>query len=371
MLYVVYLKGKSDATCIRATSYASGFAENGIDTRMVFLIKADPSWEKPTKTKYYYYDCSCHCPRIFKIHKLLSFVWACFHVCSQLQKGDVVFCATPNWLLMRLARMKHIRVYTENTEIPYSKINNTLKNRLVDYLSSKAIKKSNGCFVISQGLMEYYKAEGLPVLSVVNMFVDIRRFSDIDSRRNNTLISYCGTISIFKDGVDILIRAFSHVVKRHPEMKLQIIGDFSSLAVKETIEKLVDDLHLKDKIIFLGRISAAELPLTLSESAILVLSRPDNIQAKYGFPTKVGEYLCTARPVVVTEVGELNLFLQDRVSCIFAQPDNEEDFARQLNWTIEHKEQAAIIGERGRDVALSSFDCIKESRQAAICMGLL
>ena len=47
---------------------------------------------------------------------------------------------------------------------------------------------------------------------------------------------------------------------------------------------------------------------------MLVLARPDNIQAKGGFPTKLGEYLATGNPVVVTKVGEIPNYLIDGVN---------------------------------------------------------
>lgn len=370
MLYVVYLKGKSDATCIRTASYVNGFIQNGVDTKLFFLLPNDASWETPKYLSERVYECSEYCPSIIRKSKLLAFAWACFHVVNKMSKQDVLFCPRPNWLIMKLARLKRIRVYTEITEVPYNQTQPSYKNQLIDYLAQRAAKKSNGCFVISQGLETYYSNMRIPVLGVINMFVDIERFNNLDVIENNT-ISYCGSISNYKDGVDILIKSFAIVAKTNPTIKLQIIGGFVSEETRLQINKLVKDLGLGQRIIFTGRINAMEMPKILSCSKILVLARPNNIQAQYGFPTKLGEYLCTARPVVVTDVGELHLYLQDKISCIFAIPDDIDSFASCINWVIEHPDEATSIGQKGREVALEAFSAYTESHKAALLMGLL
>lgn len=371
MLYVAYLKGKSDATCIRAVSYANGFVQNGIDTTLFFLLPADSSWKTSEQMRDIIYDCSKYCPRIFRFSKLMSFVWACFHVSRKLSSQDTLFCPHPNWLLMKLARLRRAKVFTEITEIPYNKTQPSYKSRIVDYLAQRAARKSNGCFVISHGLQTYYSNICIPVLGVINMFVDHQRFDEQDVAVNKDVISYCGSISNYKDGVDILIKAFGLVAQRHPTIKLQIIGGFVSEDTKQGLHKLVEGLGLTGRVVFTGRVSALEMPKLLAHSAILALARPNNIQAQYGFPTKLGEYLCAGRPVVVTNVGELRLFLQDKDSCVYAIPDDVDSFAACLSWVIEHPNEAESIGRKGREVALNSFSAYTESRKAALLMKLL
>ena len=98
------------------------------------------------------------------------------------------------------------------------------------------------------------------------------------------------------------------------------------------------------------------MPILLKSSKILALARPDNLQAKYGFATKIGEYLMTGRPAVLTRVGAVEDFLKDKHDCILAEPDNVDDFAEKLLWTIDNYEEAENIGKRGRETALGCFN---------------
>ena len=191
------------------------------------------------------------------------------------------------------------------------------------------------------------------------MFVDHARFDNIDEPIDD-IVSYCGTISINKDGVLDLINAFYLFSIQNPHFKLQLIGDFENVEVKAAVDNIIKRLNLKDKILITGRVSPNRIPSLLSSSRVLVLARPNNKQAAYGFPTKLGEYLATGRPVVVTKVGEIPNFLTDKYDCIFAQPDNYHDFAKQLNWVIDHYDRAIEIGKRGRRLSEDTFSSISQ-----------
>ena len=64
----------------------------------------------------------------------------------------------------------------------------------------------------------------------------------------------------------------------------------------------------------------------------------------------------TGRPAVLTRVGAVEDFLQDKHDCILAEPDNVDDYAEKLLWTIDNYEEAASIGKRGRETALRCFN---------------
>ena len=96
---------------------------------------------------------------------------------------------------------------------------------------------------------------------------------------------------------------------------------------------------------------------------ILVLDRPNNVQAQYGFPTKLGEYLLTGNPTVLTRVGDMPLFLEDKVSTVFACPDNPEDFSSKIVWCLNNYEKAKEIGQRGKEVAKKHFSYAVETQK--------
>ena len=108
---------------------------------------------------------------------------------------------------------------------------------------------------------------------------------------------------------------------------------------------------------------AEAIPQLLMNAEVLALDRPDNLQAKYGFPTKLGEYLLTKNPVVVTAVGDIPKFLKDGVSALIAKPSDAEDFSSKLIWALTHKDEAARIGRAGCSVAMENFNSFTEAQK--------
>ena len=101
----------------------------------------------------------------------------------------------------------------------------------------------------------------------------------------------------------------------------------------------------------------------LKNATILALDRPNNLQAKYGFPTKLGEYLQTGNPVVITRVGDIPIFFKDGESALIAEPENPESFAEKLCWAIEHPVEAREIGIKGKHVADIHFNSLLETKK--------
>ena len=173
---------------------------------------------------------------------------------------------------------------------------------------------------------------------------------DIISKGKHYLHSEVGQIMTTK------LERISELSKQHPEMKLTLIGGFESAQTKDNVYKLIQTLSIKDNVIITGEVSSDEMPILLAESKLLVLSRPNSIQAQYGFPTKLGEYLMTKNPIVITDVGDFKMYLKDKHDIIYTIPDDAEDFAAKINWVLNNYSIALQIGANGKNVAMKSFN---------------
>lgn len=249
-------------------------------------------------------------------------------------------------------------------EIPYANPSMSLNFKIKEWLQQLSIKHATGLLVLTRALKDYYLNRGIKNVQVFNLIIDPERFIGIERNSNKSFISYCGSVGLYKDGVGDLIDAFSQIHQKHPDVKLQIIGGFFSKNDEVAIMEKVEGLKLTESVVFTGRVSPEEMPNLLYNSVILALARPNNKQAQYGFPSKLGEYLFTGNPVVVTRVGEIDHFLKDRESCVFAQPDNAEDFAEKLNWVLEHPEESVAIGAAGKKVAEENFSVLSQCKVA-------
>lgn len=106
------------------------------------------------------------------------------------------------------------------------------------------------------------------------------------------------------------------------------------------------------------------MPRLLKNARILALARPDNLQNRNGFPTKLGEYLATGNPVVVTSIGEIPNFLKDEENAFMATPGNVQSFADALKRAYNNSEKAIAIGRNGRHLALTAFSSEEQTKVA-------
>ncbi len=305
-------------------------------------------WEKhKIKNKYLKY--------FYSFYDLTKYV-------SRLPIGSNLLLISANDYLASIIRHKDkFKIYLENTEHPsmvplYPPIRQ--KKYLRDCL------KVNGMFVISSALQSYYQKLGITNITMLNMVTDPNRFCDL--RKNphrEKYIAYCGSATNNKDGVDILIQAFAIFSQRHSDYKLYIIGKSPEYSDDYNNLDLVKNLGIDNSVVFKGVVPSQDLPQMLLDAEFLVLARPDNLQAKYGFPTKLGEYLLTGNPVVVTDVGDISFFLKDKESALIAKPDNINDFAEKMIWLVEHKKISQEIGDRGKKIALQEFNGLIEAKK--------
>lgn len=256
------------------------------------------------------------------------------------------------------------RVFSEETEVPFRGDRLSIRNILQYAITMHAVKSFSGLFVISSSLKEYYQKRGVKNISIINMFVDPARFSGLKRNSEDKYIGYCGTVSIIKDGVDDLIKAFSVFVQKYNDYKLYIFGGFENDGVEKSLKELVCQLGITESVIFFGPVASINMPQLLFDAKFLVLSRPNNKQAQYGFPTKLGEYLASGNPVVVTEVGEISNFLKDGKNAYLSEPGDYLAFADKMTQVVDDFEEAQKIASRGKTLIYNEFSSEVQTKKA-------
>lgn len=275
---------------------------------------------------------------------------------TKLKEGDTLYVYSPRECLKDLVRIKNINVFHETTESPLAL---PLRNDKEQQSYLDACKKVKGMFVISTALKKFFTDIGVAEskITIANMTVDPRRFENLKkNNKKGKYVVYCGNGANNKDGLDELIKAFAITHKTHPEVKLYIVGPMPDKDDETGNLKLIDNLGIKGNVVFKGIQPANVIPQILKDAAICALDRPDSLQAQNGFPTKLGEYLLSETPVVVTKVGDIPFFLKDGQSAMLAEERNPKEFSAKMNWLLEHPAEATQIGKNGAEVALQSFN---------------
>jgi glycosyltransferase involved in cell wall biosynthesis len=271
----------------------------------------------------------------------------------------VLFYATEPWdelfLFVFLKTMK-VRIIRDCSEIPSFIIDEKKAIKLNRFFLKLRIKMYDDIIVISDYLNSYY-SEIFPKKQIfqIPILVDMERFKKTEPKKQPTkIITYVGYMIGNKDGLENLIEAMVLVVERNKNVQLHLVGSGPEKDMIRLRNK-VKTLNLCNNISFLGKKNSQEIPSILFQSDLLVLARPDNSQAKAGFPTKLGEYLASRKPVVITTTGEIPKYLKHNESAYLAKPGDILDFAEKINYALSDK-NSEVIGEKGYEIANNNFN---------------
>lgn len=221
-------------------------------------------------------------------------------------------------------------------------------------------KKLDGMICISNYLINRYEDMGFDrnKLLLIPNFTEIPNLSENKRDRTNTTIriGYAGAAPIL-NGVDDLIKAFALLLKNINRAELVIIGDVASgKSQLPILKELVVKFNMIDRVTFTERIPSIEVISYINECDILVLARKKTRFADAGFPTKLGEYFSTGKPVLLTRVGDFPYYFDDKKEVVFAEPDNPESFAKALSFLIENEKERVRIGKNGYNWAKANLD---------------
>jgi glycosyltransferase involved in cell wall biosynthesis len=164
-----------------------------------------------------------------------------------------------------------------------------------------------------------------------------------------------------KDGVSNLIKAFNTVKDKFPSHKVYLVGGWNYDTPLHL--QLIKDFGLEERVFWMKEYSRNQIPNIICNAHLLILPRPDSKQAQGGFPTKLGEYLATGKPVCASEVGEIPDYLTDNESVFFAEPGSVESLSEAMERALSDYENAKRVGANGRKVAEEHFNKDVQARK--------
>lgn len=241
-----------------------------------------------------------------------------------------------------------------------------IANKSQDMFEKLTYFKLDGMALMTKTLYQHYQnnfPKG-PELLHLPMTVDLTRFEKSEYPNNLGLkqpyVVFTGVMCDVKDGVNILIDAFAGIATDYPHLNLYLFGPWH-YDLPGHIEQ-IKRLKLEDRIFYKGLINRDEIPNVLMNAKFLAMPRPDSKQAQGGFPTKLGEYLASGKPVCATSVGELPDYLKDSESVYFSIPGDTVSFKESMLRLLEDDDLNIKIGLNGKEVAHQSFNAKKQGK---------
>ncbi|HEY5167811.1 MAG TPA: glycosyltransferase family 4 protein [Thermoleophilia bacterium] len=258
------------------------------------------------------------------------------------------------WLLLRWLRRRGVPVIVELNELP-SEV-----SWLPEGLSRRFshLDGATGAVAISTWLKDWVRWEACRIgrrvcVTEIPIVVDTAERPLILSPANPPTFVYSASDE-YGRAVTFILRAMRTVWGSHPECELTITG-----MRPETVASLLSAEGLTEaerRVHAVGYVERDRLLQLYGEAVALLIPLFDDLRSRARFPTKIGEYLASARPVVTTAVGEIERFFADRETACVSPPGDPEAFAGSLLALLDDSDLAARIGAAGRRLAEERFE---------------
>jgi glycosyltransferase involved in cell wall biosynthesis len=268
-------------------------------------------------------------------------------------KYDVTFSSQMLQLILsKILRIKLVNIIPEYYEKPETGIKRLFKWYNFYFGIEILLKFADAYIVLSYFLEDEIKKKNKDAKVLVQPnIIDPAPFINNEQIQShqNILIGYTGTPTQ-KDGIIDLLGSFKIVHDKISDVKLLVIGDITNgQTVILELKNHCFNLGIDQWVEFTGLVPFSQIPELLQKCDILVLARPRGIFAEAGFPTKLGEYFATKKPVVATEVGDLGFYFKSGYHLLLARPGDIVDIAEKIFYLIEKPELRTEIGGNGFD----------------------
>lgn len=272
----------------------------------------------------------------------------------KLLKKQVLFCEK-NELQTGIA-LNQITIYTLRNILPTFLLKAILISSgiLQDILSFFF----DGIIVISTNLYNLYNplknnVLKVPVLSSVENFGLVSR----NALRTNSIFSICyaGEISQKKDGLLDFIKALDMA---QIDFVLDLYGN-GHFRVKKKLNRLLSKFNFNDRVTFNEIVEQNQIAALLTTYDLLVLPRPSNLQTRYGFSTKLAEYMMSGVPVLASTVSDNEKFISDGITGYLCKPGSPRSISTKLlEISKVPQEKRKIVAENAKSLAIRVFDVL-------------
>ena len=279
----------------------------------------------------------------FYILTAMPFIFLRSFYVIKKEQIDLIHCqgrlsGVLGYLLKKFTRVPFIiTIQSADFSVYHPKANIKPVRWIYNFIRKKIYRNALKCHAVSYYLKSHFEKYGVKNIVVIPNGVNQEDFKpDINkkiTRKNLGLdtenLIVCISRLEPKNGTEDLIRAVEILKRSTDNFKIVIIGSGSQ---KKNLEKMVDELNLKDFVIFLGDLPHGVIPKYLACADIFI--RPSLAE---GFGIVFIEAMACEVPVIGTPVGGIVDFIKDGETGLFCEPSNPKSVAEKIEILIKNK----------------------------------
>ncbi|MDO6491474.1 MULTISPECIES: glycosyltransferase [unclassified Cellulophaga] len=275
------------------------------------------------------------------------------------QKGKATFIHYPSPLvvletlsLFYLKGLKKQAVFFESNEVRmYSAaFHDPISIKNIKYSLKKIVFKSS--FFLMQALLYFYNGHicistaiekyghkfnkntiRIPILT--NPYKELKNSTTKYIKQNAFNIGFSGSIALSKENLTSFIAVIAKIKEAGHNISFNLCGS-ANPKNKALLDKAILNYNLQDTITYYGNLGEVEFNTFLSQQNLLVIPRGYTKQNKYGFSTKLSDYLNHKKMILITDISDNSLYIKDGINGFIVPPNNEKAMFNKLLYIVEN-----------------------------------
>jgi glycosyltransferase involved in cell wall biosynthesis len=160
---------------------------------------------------------------------------------------------------------------------------------------------------------------------------------------------------VAEKNIQVLFKAVAQVAKKHPEVRLLMVGAGDLVTAK----KMVSNLSITDKVTFTDRLPYEETRKFYNGANMFVFASTTETQGLV-----VGEAMLGGLPIAALTSGIQKEFYPKEVAEVAATP---EELPEKINYLLENPDRAKSLAHKSKEFALANFSVdVMAEKQIAV-----
>jgi glycosyltransferase involved in cell wall biosynthesis len=249
-------------------------------------------------------------------------------------------------------------VEDNSVALSFDGIMNRIRIKSGQYLLSMSPYFADLVIVISthlKGKLDHIYKDLSKVL-YIPVTVDLKKIPFNPTYRSRAEKVFYGGSFGKKDGLDVLIKAFSKVSGEFPHAELILTGKGENKKDFNEIMELIASSEASAQIKYLGFLNSEDYLRTLGECDVFCVTRNNSKAANTGFPSKLSEFLAAGKAVIASSVGDVGTILTNEENALLISPEDEKAMYDSLKQIFLDSSLIERLGTSGRKTAEVNFD---------------
>jgi glycosyltransferase involved in cell wall biosynthesis len=193
----------------------------------------------------------------------------------------------------------------------------------------------------------------LPALTKFDDFKDQGLILDKIENRHTKFL-FCGNTG-YLEVIWLIIHSYENfcLLKPLENVKLVLILHGNEMIIRKLSQYINKS---KYSIKLLSSLTESELFEQYDQATVLLAPLRPTIQDNARFPQKIAEYTAMSKPIITTNVGDIELYFDSNESAIFMGEFSIEELSQKMIFSVENKEKIRLIGMKGNIAGRKFFN---------------